>query len=141
MGKIITGEQMSNHVASLELCRTLHELSGWRGTYFVYSNNGELLEPTGESQNYSCPAYDLGYLLRKLPATIWSKQYQQQASLWQRKDSVDIRGDYYFAFYFVTGIQDVVPEHGESGKTPEDTTTKLAIELFKQGILTKEKVK
>jgi hypothetical protein len=65
------------NVASLEPCKELYELSGWNDTEFWYAetlnepphnwtlgNNRLTIGMTGGRQ---LPAYDLGYLLRKLP--------------------------------------------------------------------------
>lgn len=124
---------MSN-VASLENCMTLHELSGWDETTFCHKTvlTGDELEfraisltedaRVGANARFLCPAYDLGYLLRKLPdqtllGTLptgsWVIEYNPTP------------GKFTHEFEFVAD-------------TPENATTKLAIELFKQGILTKE---
>jgi hypothetical protein len=59
------------------------------------------------------PAYDLGYLLRKLPQPYSIMAYSTGRL-------VAVQGE-------VTATAD----------TPEDAAAKLAIELFKQGILTR----
>lgn len=142
-------------VASLELCRELHELSGWDGTLAVYEQTAGI--PIGEpyiaypelekrwglwgTQEFKVqtPAYDAGYLLRKLPHFVPSKVYEgKHADLWLRKDyAMDTGEDKYLAWYFVNGIQDVESDFGESGDTPEDALCKLAIELFKSNVLVK----
>lgn len=106
--------------ASLENCKELYEVSGW-------------LVPNMENHSQAkdhrvVPAYDLGYLLRKLPQEATSKK----------------RGGYHY-LYLHHGKQDWYAYYGEidttefmaSGDTPEDAACKLAIELFKQGVLTK----
>jgi hypothetical protein len=110
--------------ASLELCKELFELSGWKDTekkqgFYVRSLDSGLGEI---AEHGRIPAYDLGYLLRKLPDGV---------ALRHVKPANDSQS-YWAAEY--------VPHDffGETANTPEDATAKLAIELFKQGILTKE---
>ncbi|WP_285250234.1 hypothetical protein [Pseudarthrobacter sp. fls2-241-R2A-168] len=61
------------------------------------------------------PAYDLGYLLRKLP--------DGQRII---KASPD---------YYVVNNIDGVTDVNEDGKTPEDALCSFAIYLFKQGLM------
>lgn len=115
------------NVASLELCKELYELSGWKDCEFQYSGwNGDdwrlehgqptMLDTAADSRygkQTSYPAYDLGYLVRKLPA----------------RTLIDRFSDAYLAAL-------AVPEFYEArADTPEDAAAKLAIELFKQGVL------
>ena len=66
------------NTASLELCKELFELSGWDGTAYEhellngkhYTRTLPVKEMTHFDQNTYIPAYDLGYLLRKLPPSI-----------------------------------------------------------------------
>jgi hypothetical protein len=132
------------HVASLELCKELYELSWWTDT-----DDEHLLIPTGlrfgqpdksgnqasyaterewtvgkdnpsspwaASEKY--PAYSLGYLLRKLDHF-----------------ELTFNGLNYGAWYKVVRGDRIVNQRAD---TPEDAAAKLVIELFKQGILTKE---
>lgn len=98
-------------VASLELCKELYELSGWidrkelRLDYVV--GKGVL------------PRYDLGYLLRKLP--LGSQVYT----------SIGKPNKYYAHYHELRGEKSGFCE----ADTPEDAACKLAIELFKKGIL------
>lgn len=100
-------------VASLELCQELHKLSGWDEEWLSHSN--------------TTPKYDLGYLLRKLPPSTEIKRMGKA-----RADIVRL-GEY------------VAWNDNHKGRyhadTPEDATAKLAIELFKQGILPTNKEK
>ena len=59
--------------ANLELCKELYEVSGWKDTHSSHRPT-----PSNSHDNYrvidmapniptDIPAYDLGYLLRKLP--------------------------------------------------------------------------
>lgn len=108
-------------VASLDLCKQLFELSGWGDCAFVYED-GETIALYGTpNQNMPItPAYDLGYLLRKLPETVESKDLV-----------IRIRGG---TWVFAYGKSRFI----FTADTPEDACAKLAIELIKQGILKKE---
>lgn len=120
------------NVASLDLCRELYELSGWYDTQNAYYNvDGKPglyaysdFKIGQERYDYHllsliAPAYDVGYMLVKLPAKQvklrnnsqegWGCQYDPKRASW--------------------------PEYSCYGSTPEDATAKLAIELLKQGIL------
>lgn len=118
------------NVASLENCRELHELSGWGESTFCYKTvlTGDELEfraisltkdaDVGANARFLCPAYDLGYLMRKLEGYDVSLSYSNQ---WRR--------------WTAWGHDNQYSQHAD---TPEDAVCKLAIELFKQNILTKE---
>lgn len=94
-------------VASLEFCKELYELSGWV--------TDEWRSGTGTTTG-AYPAYNLGYLLRKLP------------------DSSEVfRFDY--NAYEATHYPNPGGDSSARADTPEDAACKLAIELFKQGIL------
>lgn len=100
-------------VASLELCRELHELSGWEDVDQFSRKPGFVQKPMG-----SLPLYDLGYLLRKLPP---------QTRLFKAREST-----------YGIAIGTMVEKYKQFADTPEDAAAKLAIELFKQGILKHE---
>lgn len=137
------------NVASLELCKELYELSGWDkhqtdDGYHFYMLYWHKLG-TGEYDLLSrddgiawasfhhyvdCPAYDLGYLLRKLPildeggwVILPTHSDDGHKVLWY---AWEIEEGYYNA----DGNVDYFD-------TPEDAAARLAIELLKQGILTK----
>lgn len=118
------------NVASLELSARLYELSGWESDrtwasngsgleFIVRSDDGEL----GHDIYRVTYAYDLGYLLRKLPHRIEFKDLE----LHKVYDDDWTAGYTYQDEWIVKGEAD----------NPEDATVNLAIELFKQGILTK----
>lgn len=115
-------------VASREPSLELAKLSGWKGEGRVYTN-----KPL-ESDDWH-PKYSLGYLLRKLPAYVYSNRYEQKAYLWQRKDG----DDKYCAWYTVNDPinygEDHISEHGSVRDTPEDALCQLAIALWKAGVL------
>jgi hypothetical protein len=133
---------MSN-VASLELCKELYELSRWGKYGETTDENPAFYWEQGDDFDYDLsggshflpkdggiyPAYDLGYLLRKLPSSIPTKTTEyffQMApgvdAKWQI-DYRDINDGQYTA---------VVAD------TPENACAKLAIELFKANILKPE---
>lgn len=126
------------NTASEELSRELYALTSWDdvevfsdGSVWFTRDNIEAGDVSlDDPDDNLTPMYQLGYLLRKLPVYLWSEQYQEKAHLWTRKDE-----DNWFAWYFVNGIRDVVSEFGAHADTPEDAAAKLAIELFKQGVL------
>lgn len=140
------------HVASLELCKELYELSGWGdelvdGTSMAKNPRKSLawtpwkrnipektdwhVRERGSSYGLEpgvlmIPAYDLGYLLRKLPKVQMSTgsaykyllTLEHTHSLWNA--GYPFNGDFTL---FCFGVDD----------TPENATCKLAIELWKQG--------
>ena len=139
------------NVASLELCKELYEISGWDDTgdgyvpeyepdeppvifipenKFAYTHNGQdHYYVTKESDLYQVvyiPAYDLGYLLRKLP------HHDEDFTYWM--DLGPIENGHWGVSYDCEDMDKYI----SFGDTPEDATCKLAIELFKQGILTPE---
>lgn len=143
------------NVASLELCKDLYELSGWGYTYHAFGvgehdltdkqwywfegkRTGSYWEaikadwydrdpfdgrrPTATTHRMDllAPAYDLGYLLRKLPQVHISQQPSHWAAWCVSEATANI---------------DTI-----CGDTPEDAAAKLAIELFKQGVFTRDSV-
>lgn len=115
------------NVASLSLCKELYKVSKWLDTPNCYfnsdsgshgltdSNNGEL----GHDIYREAPAYDLGFLIRKLPP------YTRIQTM---------KGDVPYRVSYDNGVS----ERGVNANTPEDAAAKLAIELFKQDILKAE---
>lgn len=136
------------NLTQLDISRALYELSGWDDTEYCHKTvlTGDLLEfraisltedaGVGANARFVCPAYDLGYLLRKLPffheywnggneagyLTVkhWAVQYE--AGYWEEN------GDRDHYNKFTSGYAD----------TPEDAAAKLAVELFKKGVLTRD---
>ena len=133
------------NVASLELCKELYELSGWD------SNPGQwvwhrIYNPLAGDNEWSVnlyqhitraeqqyPAYDLGYLLRRFAEQdhYVSVKYVDYAKL--ATDLKEWRNE--FVAYDPWMKQKDYPY----ANTPEDALAKLAIELFKQNILTNQK--
>jgi len=128
------------HVASLENCKALYEVSGWKTEDFEWYQHNTTDTPNltyvpGGSDLYGepvWPAYDLSYLLRKLPVKVVNSYSYLHLS-------PGAYGDWN-TFYINEQIDDAQPIIVESADTPEDAACKLAIELFKQGFLTKLEV-
>ena len=124
-------------VASLEHCKELYELSGWDNTdtswYKVYNYEtrahsdieaiyaGDASEATGIS-SLDIPAYNLGYLLRKLLAVSTVVNFIRLSNGKVTISYNPSKPDY----------------NNYESDSSEDAAAKLAIELFKQGILKKE---
>lgn len=102
------------NVASLENCKELYKLSGWDDCSLMWSNIDVVWRVVKVGD---IPAYDLGFLLRKFRAENIVVNLLDVTNRW----IADAGG-------FGTGQAD----------TPEDAACKLAIELFKQGVLDKE---
>lgn len=136
-----------NNFASVELCKELYKLSKWGDSVSlrpghiwwkrlvddlsdaVVLRHGQITTRDGAT---ICPAYDLSYLLQKLPDHTYCgrtggkrKYIAWNNDLGNILKSKDI---------------DKAIENGLETKadTPEDAACKLAIELFKQEILTRE---
>lgn len=124
------------NVASLELCRELYELGWWEGTdhaWAYHTNERHLVHleagyGVGENWDYA-PAYDLGYLLRKLPREVHANQLQLT---WNSNTGYE---QWECGYIY---IRDYEFDPMCWDDTPEDAVAKLAIELFKQGVLTRE---
>ena len=107
------------NVASLELSKELYELSGWKDTeygWLAYSDwetntlSYELSKQ--DKKRWVAGAYDLGYLLRKIDQ-VAIEHYEGRWKALHMTSSAGLTAD-----------------------TPEDAACKLAIELFKQKVLT-----
>lgn len=109
-------------VASLNLCRELFAGSGWDGTalnHFSFHDGRETVEASplfGYISAKGTPAYDLGYLLRRLPPATAirkrkSKEYSAFAPVLKGVLSVD--------------------------NSPENAAARLAAQLIEHGILPK----
>lgn len=115
-------------VASLELCKQLYELSGWQDVdESIFSSVTEKLDWIYDAPSglWWLPAYDAGYLLRKLPRRIDLIQLHEKRG-WLASRSLE-------------GLQAAVFKPNPQGiaDTPEDALAQLAIELFKSGVLKK----
>lgn len=133
------------NVANRELSEELFKISGWGQTsfHFVAHRKYESDEYMDAELQYLTnipnelrwtgakirPAYDLGYLLRKLPATI--KDTDGLTCSWGLWKGID---GYTTAYGSPDGEDFEVMKVAD---TPENATAKLCIELLKQGILKK----
>lgn len=119
------------NVASQELCWELYELSAWAETDLQWRFSYESKTSTRKGMTWHVarphkgglppiPAYDLGYLLRKLPL---DSEGETPGVYWDQLENA-WAADY--------GNEMRYRQHAAN---PEDATAKLAIELFKQGIL------
>lgn len=124
--------------ASIELCKELSALTKWsfplnQGPFYcidsegrctVFAGFGPLRNARLENQTMF-PAYDLGYLLRKLPSFYFPYK-GKSGRRWYMGE--------------ITGSSRMptcrVFDETES-KTPEDAAIKLVTSLIKQGVLTK----
>lgn len=100
------------NVASPELSQELYELSKWCPSERC----------NGIHYATSPPPYDLGYLMRKLPER--TSRIEDTVMLGRATDN--------------NGWSTVYREFVFIDATPENAAALLAIELFKQGILTQE---
>ena len=105
------------NVASLSLCKALYEVNGWDDTYFVWREDLPEAVSRVDWDEYDYPAYDLGYLLRKLPVGIHIRRKMDVYQAWLLPKAGEMS---YFAI------------------APEDAACRLAVELFKQNILTRK---
>lgn len=114
------------NVPSVHLCRELHKRSGWVLTE-KHWHNGE--PHSNVPYGWDCPAYDLSFLLRKLPQNSWVGYV----------DTSGQRGCALAKTYTWNEQGNDVRKIAECrAGTPEDAACLLAIELFKQGVLTRE---
>lgn len=136
--------------ANLDLCKALYEVSGWgeklgetdfyavnkKGKQVAFVREGKVIgELSLDTWHKSIPAYDLGYLLRKLPARI--EQTKGVLAPLHIAPLSKARGGTEYAVAWELEYL-LVPRIKAEADTPEDAAAKLAIELFKQGILKKE---
>lgn len=126
------------NVASLDLCKELHTLSGWDGTVWSWycdeerddtpaMNLSEPLRVVGGVGyfDHQYPAYDLGYLMRKLPGHYVQKLGSESyvAKWWDYAPTQEQRE---------LGLNHL---SGHSKSSPEDAVCRLAIALFEHGVL------
>lgn len=110
-------------VANKELSAELAKVSGWDGerhpSHAYEDDEGNFI-----------PYFTVGYLLRKLPKRLGNYSLE----MWTYPD-----GDgFCFGYYDVLAKLWLKKPAQRGAAIPEDALCKLAIELFKQGVLTKE---
>lgn len=132
------------NVASLELCKELYEVSGWknpkagvfeiekawRPTPLMSGDNYRLIN-IGPNTPEDIPAYDAGFLLRKLPRDVGEGENLRFLSL----EPQAVSREQWSARYSDENYKN--PLYSRFADTPEDALCQLAIELFKKGILLK----
>jgi hypothetical protein len=150
------------NTANLENCKRLYELSGWthfpdvNDLFYVVSNENELdsyvatwhelkeLPDIYWYASYKIPAYDAGYLLRKLPNKVNKGRKAYRFVLTNSTMDESWIADYLMPFW-----QKGLPERGievwlhygdkaklTEAEDPENALCKLMIQLFEEGILT-----
>lgn len=141
---------MNIDVASYKLCEELYELSGWSGPHWWYRLHGASKTPTvfhlrSIPQEEDVPAYDLGYLLRSLPATDDLDQ-----SKWEKVMDCGIPDGFFLAYEMdnpykasVWRVQfqmedEVLDSTIFSAYTPEDALCNLFIGLFENDVFESE---
>lgn len=118
-------------VADRDLCVELYELSGW-------NDNSLAIHPEWQDFSNICPAYSLGYLLRKLPKKIEREDdgnYTLNLHQWQ-KDGVwywEINYGRHDSTLFLTGKN--AGYVSAKADTPENAAAQLCIQLIKSGII------
>lgn len=124
---------MNTDIADLALCKELYTLSEWSDTHHYYLGDEILsrsprqsdLHPPTLTENDCAPAYNLGYLLRKLPP---------------KTEIVRALDTKYFAIHRIWTAQGVDQiEYISKADTPENAAANLCIELFQQKILIRGK--
>jgi hypothetical protein len=133
----------SLNTASLELCKELYKLSGWgmldTDKCWAFHGSSYRLKnwPTGKLGMGKLPAYNLGYLLRKLPPSF----------TYRTPSDHNVNVNIYMELIAEGNAKFIIASVGlttvwwQSYGTPEDVACKLAIKLFEQGILTKSEAK
>jgi hypothetical protein len=106
------------NVASLELSKELYAASGWNDTSYAWGTDGLFpltVVGAGFQKGDVAPAYDLGYLLRKLPyCDLICFSDGKYTAIWEGDDT-DLKG--------------------RSNSSPENAVARLCIKLFESGVL------
>lgn len=124
------------NVTSKELCKELYELSGLNDTdYWYYDGSVDAYRGWVDHGTEFFPAYDLGYLLRKLPDEAGLQNPRIEKGVFVQKQSTTTSFMQYRAAYQYGKVR------SQYAETPEDALCKLAIALFKANILVKGETK
>ncbi len=111
------------NVASRKLSQELYKLSGWQSQHKTTR-----WEDDGYGEDFvEVPAYDLGYLLRKLPKTIERDNYPVVSRYFREGWAACYEASFEY--------EQTERWHLVEASTPEDAACNLVIELFKQGVL------
>jgi hypothetical protein len=104
------------NVASRELCEELFKLSQWGASARYIKTKGGLIAATSlqplEEDEFVCPAYEISYLYRVMNKP---SELSGFSSFWKASSS----------------------GHEVEAENPEDAMVKLAVALFKAGVLTR----
>ena len=143
-------------IASHKRASAAPELSGWEGDdrWYMTGPDGKVIGTATprifkHDREYEAgyrttvPAYDLGYLLRKLPKKTVIKKVIYSLVLTPSTSDGTWIADYYsggWAYFNNNRHRDNWLHHGDNAKLteadiPEDAACKLAIELFKRRVL------
>lgn len=118
--------------ANESLCKELYQLSEWyEQDDYMFLDHPHYYD---KRRDFIAPKYSLGYLMRKLPPVIqdpYDKKFKH-IQMWINGDGTAHIG------YVEPYAHDDKVAYAQSSDEIEDVAAKLAIELFKQGILTKE---
>lgn len=126
------------NIATEKLCKELYNASGrtWKNTdirrYYDYG-----MFPTHEKLNgLWLPAYDLGYLLRKLPGN-YLLAWHDFEDIKMEDGSTTVQGRAYAPVTWGDDLDvwESFYDNTNQASTPEDAACKLAIALFKHGEL------
>lgn len=133
------------NVASLELCKELYELSGWEtkkddtNLYHIQQEGEHSVSPVVfdnccwreyEGNEIVCPAYDLGYLLRKLPMLIPAVPDDGDPYLFQMTEGAK-SGTWQIDYRDVDDGQFTAAV----ADTPEDAACALLIKLIEEKVI------
>lgn len=135
------------NIASTELSRLLFESSGWDDTEEVIikfslsdepicvsndlESSAKLVLLSGKEE-WRLPAYDMGYMMRKLPLALMVHNSLAFLGVFANGEEV---------VSYVAGYYVLRPKHEPTqfmqtkADSPEDALVKLAIRLFKSGML------
>lgn len=122
-------------------CEELYKLSGWKDTEWVYGSDGmmspiKVSSPLRETDLF--PLYDLDYLLKKIPPTIWgssSADFRLEAD--GKGTHAKWTAGYHdeLSLFQPTGILSSSIKLRVTCAIPRDAVLRLVIELFKRNLL------
>lgn len=125
------------NTAGLELSKMLFELSGWDDYDPLAGEDMQWhMGHSNERDYHIAPKYDLGYLLRKLPKSTKQKGTRYALVLDFDPDGLATaeyrcyRADYRAKIVYIDSTI-----YHNTANTPEDAACRLAVELFKEGVL------
>lgn len=133
------------NTASQLLCEELVALSNWGieddNINKVWSSNGIgewFVDFAPQAFKGQIPAYDLGYLIRKLPPKINTRFIDVEVVSYFLLEVLNTNKLAYCAGYITNDVEQEVNKIRGEDYIPENAMAKLCIELFKSGILKKE---